>query len=135
MAFVASPETVAQRSVEFTSLLGVIWFTNLGTILTVGSGERKVVVPAGVEVQSLEEALSRCKMCLLLWDESIRQSAIDQLENSCQTGGWLLFVSCPWTGGTPGLPRRRCWPCRTYKASWKWENVPMPLAGDTPVPF
>jgi hypothetical protein len=101
VAVVASSKMVEQRAIEFSNLVSTIWSAELGTVFAAGDGAGDVSVPAGMEVNALEQALSRCAMCLLLWDEDVAQSAIKALKDYCETGGWLVFVSCPWVGSSP----------------------------------
>ncbi|MDP2895599.1 MAG: hypothetical protein Q8Q12_03450 [bacterium] len=102
VAVVASWKMVEQRAVEFSNLMNVVWSAELGTIFAPGDdGSTTTTVPAGMEVNALEQALSRCAMSLLLWDEDVNQNAIKALKSYCETGGWLAFVSCPWIGSPP----------------------------------
>ncbi|MDP2898097.1 MAG: hypothetical protein Q8Q12_16300, partial [bacterium] len=102
VAVVASSKMVEQRAVEFSNLVNAVWSAGLGTIFAAGDGSAaSVKVTAGMEVNALEQALSRCAMSLLLWDEDVSQNTIKALKDYCETGGWLVFVSCPWIGSAP----------------------------------
>ncbi|MDP2897767.1 MAG: hypothetical protein Q8Q12_14615, partial [bacterium] len=102
VAVVASSRMVEQRPVEFSNLVNVIWSAELGTVFAAeDAGSASVKVPAGMDVNTLQQALLRCAMSLLLWDEDVNQDTIKALKGYCETGGWLVFVSCPWIGSPP----------------------------------
>ena len=101
MAIIASSEMVERRAVDFRNVVDAVWDAKLGTVFASGDGVNTVRVPAGLEVNTVKKALSRCQTCMLLWDENIHQRIMQSLKQYCQTGGWLVFVSCPWTGSSP----------------------------------
>jgi hypothetical protein len=94
---------VDQRPVEFSNLVNIIWSAQLGTIFAAGDGaaDQSINVPTGMQVNALQDALLRCAMSLLLWDEDVNQDTIKALKDYCETGGWLVFTSCPWIGSPP----------------------------------
>ncbi len=101
VAVVASSRMVEERAIEFGNLVRSIWSAELGTVFAVADNRDDVQVPDGMKVASLDGALSRCAMCLLLWDEDIQRSVAKELKDYCETGGWLVFVSSPWIGSPP----------------------------------
>ncbi len=101
VAVVASSRMVEERAVEFGNLVRSIWSAELGTVFAAADNRDDVKVPDGMKVASVAEALGRCAMCLLLWDEDMQRSVAKELKDYCETGGWLVFVSCPWIGSPP----------------------------------